>query len=284
MGLITLPASITNLAEKIVADLSDGRAARQNLGDGKAAAFGWTEGLPPTLAQYVASAETPGLRFDYVTVTATATPAGKVAEGAPKPAGVVFTPGTETLDKFAGYAEWSLEQDLNTSALAGAVYQVLAGQCLMAYEADLMALVSGAATLAGTGTTWAAALLDAQAQVLGAGGRPGVFVVSSQDYAELMTENAGAGGFAMFADPESGPLGQRLFGSAVHVSPGLPAGPGYLLDPTAVVAVEHQVSPVVTVDPYSLATTNKIRLVVDLVAGGAATAPGLIATVTKTIA
>ena len=284
MGLITTPASITLLAEKLTTDLRSGLASRASLSGSQAAAFAWTDGLPPSIANYVTTVSVPGMRFDTVVASPSATPAGKVAEGAPKPNSVAFTTTTTPLAKYAGYGTWSLEADLSAEALAAAIYQVITGQSLMALETDVLAAIADGATIAATGASWAEALLSAQAQVLANGGRPGVISVSAADYAALMLENAGAGGFAMFNDPAAGPLGQLLFGSAVHVSPTQIAGTAYVFDPTAVLIGENEASPIVIADPFSQSVNNKIQLVVDLIAAGVVVGPGAVASATPAAA
>jgi|GEM_PF-4252517 len=283
MGLITVPASLTDLGQKIADELAQGRPSRHSLGTTQEA-FAWTEGMPPTLANYIGATPVSGMRFDFVTVSPSATPAAKVAEKAAKPVAVSFVPGTKTLSKYAGQGTWTLEADLSAEALAAAVYQVIAGQCLMALEADILDVLDAGAAIdiPGTATdTWPALLLAAQAAILGAGGRPGVIVVSPTDYAEMMTTGGESGGFAMFNDPEAGPLGRLLFGSAVHVSPALEAGTAYVLDPAAVLVGENENSPVVIANPYTSASTNEIQLVVDLIAAAAVVQPGAVAQIVK---
>src|SRR5262245_27154098 len=96
------PPAITDLAGRLVADLTAGRVARQSIGSNRATAFEWATGLPMTLARQVTSAITDGLSFNAVRVAPSGTPAGKVAPGAAKPAATTITLDPQQLAKYAG--------------------------------------------------------------------------------------------------------------------------------------------------------------------------------------
>src|SRR4051812_27395128 len=130
-----LSTELTDLNERLTAKLNEGQAARESIGT-SAVAFGWAEGQAPILARYVESARIDGWTFDYVRVSPSGTPAGKVAEGAVKPAAVTLTSGTLTLAKYAGLAEFTLEKALSTVALLPALQATIGNQCLVAFDTD----------------------------------------------------------------------------------------------------------------------------------------------------
>lgn len=274
---MALSAQFKSVVDVLARDMSEGRASRQSLGGGTVA-FGWAGGMPVTLASFVATTQSDGLTVPAVHVTLSpTTPPAKVAAGAAKPKGVAITAGTIQLNKYAGYGEVTLEQIVDGVGMQAAVASVLGAGSLLAFEADAMAVLDAATTGTASGATWLAGILAGQAQVVGAGGSPGVLVVSAADYAAVITELGGSAGFV--TDPSS-PVGS-FFGAAVHVSPKLATGKAYVVDPLAVVCVEHKDSPVLISDPYSSSTSNITKVVTDLFAATYVTNPALVVEVTK---
>lgn len=265
-----------DLAATLAGEINSGRPTRQTFGS-KDTAFGWLPGLPISLASYVATAQCEGLSFDAVRVEPSATPVTVVAEKGTKPDAVKFTPVTVPLKKYAGRAQWTLERQISTDALLAVIANCLGAQALQALEADAVTAIT---TAAGSNTheaaTIGAAVIAAQASILGAGGRPGLVVLGTSAYADLLT--AGATGFV--SDPAAGPIGTWL-GSTVHVSPTVPADTAFVLDPAAVIIAESTSSPVAIVNPYTHASTNELELVVDVIAAPVVIAPGLVAKAAK---
>jgi hypothetical protein len=275
---MALSTSITNLAGELAGELNAGRPARVSMG-AKGDAFSWLAGMPTTLAQYVATGQVDGLTANVVVVEPSATPVTKVAEGAPKPNAVKFTPTTVQALKYSGYAEFTLEQYLSTAALASVIANVLGAQCVQALEADTIAALeaAGAAGDPVSGTTLQSAVIAAQAQVLSNGGKPSIVVLGTDGYADLVS--LGSTGFVV--DPTSGPIGTWL-GSIVHVSPTVAAGTAYVLDSSAVFIAENEASPVGIINPFSQAKSNKVELILDVIAAPVVVAPGLVVKATKT--
>jgi hypothetical protein len=274
---MALSTEFKNIVDVLARDMSEGRASRQSLGGGTVA-FGWTGGMPVTLANFVSTAVSDGLTVPATTVSLSpTTPPAVVAAGQAKPKATVITAGTIQLKKFAGYGEVTLEQVVDGVGMTAAVASVLGAGSLLAFESDAMAVLDAATTGTASGATWLAGILAGQAQVVGAGGSPGVLVVSAADYAAVIGELGGSAGFV--TDPSS-PVGS-FFGAAVHVSPKLAAGKAYVVDPLAVVCVQHAESPVVITDPYSGSTTNVTKVVADLFACTYVTNPVLVVEVTK---
>lgn len=271
------PPAVTDLASRLVADLSSGRVARQSFGS-RAVAFEWATGLPMILGRQVASAVVDGLTFNAVRVAPSGTPAAKVARGAQKPTGVTIATDRVDLAKYAGLASFQTEQALETDALVPALAAVLGNSALMAYDADCMVELAAEAGLTAAGATWPEAILAGIAEVAGAGGAPAVLVLGAADYATAV-QSPGTG-YAM--NPADGV--PSLFGLRIVLGTGLAAGTGYVLDPTAVLAVENASSPLAIVDPYSGLDTNAVRLAVEWFAAFVVTSPGGVAELTVTAA
>lgn len=277
---MALSSKFTDITELIAKDLRAGQGtSRQSVGGG-GVAFGWSgdNKMPRTLADYVSVAKCAGMSFSSTVVAPSGTPAAPVNPGAPKPAAVTITTATEALIKHAGIGEANLEATLDAAGLAPAIVSVLSAGCLMSFENAAMATLTTDAGGSATGASWIEAITAGQAAVLGAGGAPGLLVVSSQDYGSLLQEIAGGAGFA--ADPGS-PIG-AFFGSLIHASPKLAAGTAFVLDPGAVLAVEQENSPIVIVDAVSQANLNKTRIVADLIATTVVTNAQLVVATTVT--
>lgn len=257
-------ASFKDLGELIAEDLRTSTSTRRSLGGG-GTAFGFLEGLPPSIADYVSTAESDGTNVPLTITSESGTPVSAVPEGTNKPLAVQISADTLALDTFAGYAEFTTQQALNADGIARACVSVLAAGALNAYELDAMAVLTADAGSSVTAGDWLAAIHAGQGGVLAAGGRPSVVVISAADYGVVMGALAGAAGYA--ADPES-PIG-AIAGSQIHVSSQLGTGVGFVLDKAAVLSVQHKDSPLLSVDSSGI--QNKTRLVADLVAGTAVT-------------
>lgn len=261
--------AFADLAAGMVDELTSGRPARISLGS-KDTAFSWLPGLPVSIASYVSTAKVAGMSADVVVIEPSLTPVAKVTAGSQKPHATKFTPKAIQLAKYAGMAEFTLETHLSTDALLSVLGQVLGGQALQALEADAVAAL-GAAAGSATGADLQAAVVAGQAKVLSIGARPGLVVLGPAGYSSLVT--GGAAGF--HTDPTAGPIGTWL-GSIVHVSPSVPAGTAYVLDPSAVFIAENEVSPLALLDPYSGSDTNTLRVVVDVIAAPVVIHPGAV--------
>jgi len=270
------PPAITDLAQRLVSDLNEGRTARQSINSTKGTAFSWSVGLPMTLARQVASATTDGLSFNAVQVKPSGTPAAKVLPGGTKPNAVTLTSGLRSLAKFAGLAQVQTEQVLDTDALIPALVSVIGGSCLLAFDADCVAALNADAGATGAGGSWPAAILDGIGAVASAGGAPDVLVLAAADYAAA-AQSPGVG-YAL--SPTEGVV--TLYGLRVVLSPSVASGTAYVLDSSAVLAVEHESGPFAVVDSLSLLATNEHRVAVEMFAAFTITAPGAVAEVTMT--
>lgn len=272
----TGPPAISDLASRLVSDLNDGRIARQTIQGNRATAFEWTTGLPMILARQVQAATTDGLSWTAVRIAPSGTPAAKVAEGAAKPNAVTITSAAQALSKYAGLANCSTEQAIGTDALVPALASVVANSCLIAYDADCIAALAADHGPEVGGADWPSAINAGVAAVAGAGGSPEVLALSAADYATAV-QSPGPG-YAM--DPTQGV--PSLWGLRIVMSAAIASGTAYVLDPSGVLAVELDGSPVAVVDPYTGLATNAVRLAVEWFAGFTVTNPGVVAEVTMT--
>lgn len=257
MALIAAgPSGVVDLAGRLIADLESGARPRQSIG-ARDVPLGWAAGLPRTVANYVASATVDGLSYGATTITATGTPAAKVARKGVKPTAVTVSQSTQTLDKYAGLAVVAVEDQLRTEGLIAALASVITRQCLLAFDADVMADLAAAGGPTAGGTTWAEAIPAAIGVLAGSGHAPGLLVLSGADYAAAV--GAPGAGFAL--DPTQAVV--TLFGVPIVISPSAVAGTGYLLDATSVLVTEFVDGPLAVVDPFSMLDTNEVRLAVE---------------------
>ena len=280
---MALNTQLTRLVDDLERQLAAGGAgARASVG-ATGQAFAWLGGQPQTVANFLPTQPVVGLTTDVLSVGASATPVGVVAEAQPKSNAIAFTPSTVTLPKHAGYGEVSLEQSKSYANIGNAVVTTLVQQSLMSFEESAMAAIAaGAGGTPVTAPTWVAAIVAGQAQILALGGRPAVLVLSATDYSDLVLELLGSSGVAITPDATS--MIGAVLGTAIHVSPGLAPGTGWLLDPAAAVAFESETGPGALVDPYSRATSNMVNIVTDLFATTKVVQPALVCSVATTVA
>jgi hypothetical protein len=263
--------ALTDIAALAVQQLEAGAPARLTFG-AKAPAWSWTSGLFSGLSTTVDSAVSASMTFSGVRIIPTVTPAAIVAAGGPKPAAVTIDDVTVTLKKYAGYASGSFESLISTSGLNSALASTLIHQCLAAYELDLVAgIVEDTACLTIDAVPSASTILRAQAAVMAGGGTPSIIALNPADYATLATGGTPA---TITYTAQVQDSVRYLFGSEVIVTSGLESGTALVMDPSAVLAIQHDASPAVLVDPYSGSTTNAIKVVTDLVAGVIVVRPG----------
>lgn len=270
------PPAVTDLAGRLVADLADGRTARQSVGS-KDAAFGWTTGLPDIVARHTAAVGVEGRTFNAVLVAPSGTPAAKVAEKAVKPAAVTITSTPVALNKYAGIANFTTEQSVDTDSLVPALAAIISTSALLAYDADCVTVLGTQHGETATGATWPEAILSGIGIVSANGGSPGLLVLSAADYASAVMSP----GVGYASDPATGVV--ALFGLPIVLASSLAAGTGYVMDPAGALAAEGD-GPFAVVDPYTGLGTNEIRLGVDYFAGFVVTSPGVVCQITSTAA
>ena len=267
--------ALTDLAEHLATELRAGRPSRAVFGS-KDVAFAWTSGVPRTFANFVSTAMAASIKFGVVVNGAGGNPATKVAAKGTKPDVCSLTQTDITLSKYAGMCTYTLEDELSTAGLTQAVAYSIVNKALVAYEKDLAAaIVAGKGQEVTGASSWTAGVLEAVGKIAAVGGRASVLAMAPADFAAAL-DGTGANLYFDGASPIPAFLGLQ-----VHISPGLTAGTAVVLDGSAVLAVEHEASPVVIADPFHMADTNQIRIVADLVAGFVIAQPESIVTVTK---
>ena len=275
MGAITgVLGPVTALGPKLLQELNEGRPVRSTFGR-QDTAFAWTVGAPRGFANFVSTAQSESTKFGVVVNGAGGNPAAKVAEKGTKPDVCSLTSTDVTLSKYAGLCSFTLENELTTAGLVQAVSFTIISKALVAYEKDLAAAIVAGKGSTVSGASWNEGILKAIGEIVANGGNPGVLAMAPADFAAALTTPSNLIFDGNSAIPSY--LGLRL-----HISPGLTAGTAVVLDPAAVMAVEHVDSPIVIVDPYSSADTNEIRVVGDVVAGFVIVNPSAVVTVTKT--
>jgi hypothetical protein len=274
---VALNEQFTNLSDRIVADFNTGQSTRMSLGV-SGTAFGWTGGMPNTVADFCPTVQIVGMSVPVGTVTPSGTPVTIVGEKAPKPAATTVAIASTPIKKFAGQGRCSIEGVLEAAGLTAAITSVLGAGALLAFEEYAIGLLDAATTETAAGADWIAAILAGQAQVIGNGGNPGLLIVGPTDYAAVVTAMSSQAGYSI--DPAS-PVGS-FWGSRIHVSAKAPAGKVYVADPLALLAIENESSPMVIVDSVSAANTNEIIITADLLAGFTVPAPHLVTECTKT--
>lgn len=274
---MALNQAVTDAASMITSSINSGQtSARASVGGG-GVAFGWTGGLLPTLANYVQTATAAGMTYSATLVAESGTPAAIVTPGSAKPLVTAISTQTVALSKFAGYGEANLEDFLNAQDLGAAIASVLGQSCLRAFETAAVAKLDAADTTPVTGADWVAAVAAAQAEILSKGGSPSVLVISAADYGDFVGDVVDR----LVPSAES-PVGSVL-GTPVHVSAGAPTGKAYVVDGSAVLAVQHEKSPLLLLDVASQSINNKARLVGDLVASVFVLNAALVVEITKPV-
>lgn len=246
--------AVVNLAAEVERQLTaSGNAARATLGE-RPQAFAWL-GPGYAWAGAFSTALVDGLTYRSVIVKPSGTPVAKVAPGGAKPAAVSVTTGSATLPKYAGMATVKTEDILDSTGLIAAIEAVILDQAITAFEADIALALEDAAGAA-SGATWSAAILAG----IAANPSADVLVCSAADLPAIV-ESVGSGYQLSGADGVATVFGLRLIPLA-----GAAAGAAYVMRGSALNLQESMLSPVVLVDPYSLSSTNEVRVIGDVFA------------------
>lgn len=277
---ITTPAVVTSLATRIRDQISAGHGGRLVVSPDSEIAFSWNPNQATTLLSYLATHTVTGRHATVVRVKDGATKAGKVAEGAAKPTGVVsFTSDDVDLVKYAGIAEMPIESAQFVSNIEPAISAVLVGQIVRGIETDTVAAMTADAGVVITAAAdITAGVLAGIAGIRGNGGTPTVVGLNSDDWIALMTETGSGGGYVNFSNPEAGPAGTWLGLHPVLV-PGLAAGSAIVADGSTVSVLEPAGGPLCVTDIYTGLANNLVRVVIEAWATSQVTNPGGVATV-----
>lgn len=263
--------TVKDIAEIASAQLRAGQPARVIASD-KVTAFGWSSGTLAGLTAVVESAVTSQMTFPATRVAPSGTPAAVTAPAAAKPSAFTLAAQTIALQKFSGQTSCNFESMIDSANLVSAVTQSLIHGAALAWESALVAtIVADADVLKVTKAPAAGSILEAQAALLTNGNPCDILALSPADYATILGASGTAGVLTVVANPQEAV--QTLFGSRIVVSAGLATGTALLLSSDAVLAVEHDASPAVLVDPYSGSSNNTIKVIADVVAGCMVTRP-----------
>ena len=268
---------VHQLADQLNASLQAGTPTRATLG-AKDAAFAWTTGIARGFWTFCNTTSVEGSGFTALKVLPSGTPVGKVLEGGTKNNAVTLVSDPVDLAKFAGLAQFSMEKSLYSDVLVQAVVSTLINGALAALETDCAAeVIAGAGETLTDATSWTGAVLGGIAAVAGNGGTPNLLAMSAADFASAVEGSVGLS----FSGTDAV---LTFLGLQVHISPAMAAGTAVVMDSRALLIGESTQSPSVTCDPYTLASTNEIRVIADLMAAPVVTAGGSVVAITPTIA
>jgi Phage capsid family len=257
--------SVKDIALIAHGQLAAGQPARV-VASGKQVAFAWSSGTLAGLTSVVDSAITSQMNFTTNRVHATGTPAAAVTAGSAKPTAFDLVAKSIALKKFSGITTANFESLIDAANLTNAVAMSLVHGAALAWEKDLVAtILADADILKHDAVPGAAGILAAQAMLLENGNQPDILALSPADYASVLGASGTAGTLTVVSNPQEAV--QTLFGSQIVVSAGLATGTALLMSKDACLAVEHDQSPAILVDPYSGSSNNTIKVVADVVAG-----------------
>jgi hypothetical protein len=279
-ALVSTPAVIANIAQRIRDQITQGGGGRLQVSDSEQA-FSWSAGLPVTMLNYLATGVADGRHIDTVTAKDSGAANGSVAEGGAKPDGVVFDTAAIDLLKFADTATITTESAQFVSSIEQAVTAVLVGRILRGIESATVAtMVANAGVTITAATDITAGVLEAVAALAQNGSTATVVGLSATDWVDIFSLTGG-NGYVNFSSVEAGPRGTWL-GLAPCLVPSLTAGNAIVADGQAAAVFEIPGGPLVLVDPYSQAKNNKITIALETWAAGNVNSPGGVATVAVT--
>lgn len=238
----------------------------------------WAEYAPFSVSAYATTTVSESRHFTLLEVSPSGTPATHVAEGVEKPIVAEAHQSEVQLQKYAGRAHVSLECLVYTREAERLLADVVLNQVVQAMDTDLVAAMGAKHTPVTTTAKGSAALLEAQAALLGLGAVPTTVAVNPSDYAKLLSQTAN-GAFLNFSSAELGTRG-LLFGMALVPSAKVPAGTAYVFDGRGLVVAELAESPMLFVS--SMSTKNEVDIIVDVFAALAVVSAGAVAEVPLT--
>ena len=280
MSTLTTSGAIAQLAESIRERITLGYGGRIVI-SGDEVAFGWGVGLPQTLVSLVTTAPVTGRHIDALRVTPTAGDLTPTPEGGTKPNVATFATEPVDLEKFAALVLLPIETAQFVSSVEAALVQVMSGKILRGIEAAIASeMIDKAGHLVDGGSSLSAGVLEAIADVAGAGGQATLLALSPADYVTLMSAT-GSSGYLSFSRPEDGP--GLFLGLVPVIVPSLPAGTSLVADGRAVIAYEAAGAPLAAVDTGSKLSTNEVQVALETWAAGVVASPGCVAKVTTTV-
>ena len=245
-----------DLAAKLAEQMNTGAGSARVMFGNKQSAFAWCSDRVNGLIAYVDTAVATSSTFKATKIEYAADVVPW--QGAAKTDTATITIEDISLTTFPGAVEIKSREILDSNNLGAAVSTALYGQALRALDkmlvSDLMdpvPSISAAATLE--------TIAQAQAALMSDGFSPSLCAVSPALYATL------AGGSLLVGANDPQGQAQSVLGSRLVVSSALAGAEAIVLDPTAVIAVEHDSSPVVLMQTQ--ARSNTVDLVVEVIGG-----------------
>lgn len=262
---------VTDIAAQFQSALATGQgSARVSMGN-KAQAFAW---CGPTLNAAISavsgavaqSRNFPAIRVDNTTpVTAWTGPADK-------PVTATLEAVNVALATYPGVCSVKTSEMLDSSGLSAALSTALYGQALKALDAALVgSLKTEGVNLDKAATV--ATIAEAQAEVMANAGNADLVIVGPALFSSIVGTSQGILGSA--ADPREATL--TLFGMRLVVSTALAAAEAIVCDSQAVLAIEHESSPVALIDVH--AVKNVTDIVIEVVGGHLVTRPDAVISV-----
>lgn len=245
-----------DLAVKLAEQMSSGAGSARVMFGNKQHAYAWCSDRINGLVAYVDNAVAMSSTFkatkiDYAADVESWTEGDKTDTA-------TITVEDVALATYPGAVEIKSRDILDSTNLGAAVATALYGQALRALDKALVTDILGTVpTIDGAATL--DTIAQAQAGLMSDGFSPGICVVSPGLYATL------AGGSLLVGANDPQGQAQSVLGSRLVVSSALSGAEAIVLDPTAVIAVEHESSPVVLMQTQ--ARSNTVDLVVEVIGG-----------------
>jgi hypothetical protein len=245
-----------DLAELLSQQMATGTGSARVAFGGKSSAFAWCSDKVNGLISYVDTGVSQSMTFK-------ATKINRSADVEPWTTGektdtAVITVEDVALAVYPGAVEIKSRDILDTANLGSAVSTALYGQALRAMDYALITDLLGTVPTVDAAATLAT-IAEAQAGLMANGFSPTLCAVSPTLYASL------AGGSLLVGANDPQNEAQSVLGSRLVVSSALTGAQAIVLDPSAVVAVEHESSPLVLMQTQ--ARLNVVDLVVEVVGG-----------------
>lgn len=263
----------TDIATLITGQLSGGSNSARATFSAKTQAFAWTGPTLNSAISYISSGIALSRNFTVTRVENTTPISGAVTDGTQKPVTATLVPVQVALRTFPGVCVLRTSDVTDSANMSQAVGQALYGQCLQALDADLMAQLLADGTPMDDAPDLAS-IAAAQGALMGAGAFGDLIILDPVTYGALIG-TAGSGILSGGNDPREAQL--TLFAARLCVSSALTSPTAIVMDSTAAMSVELDVSPVTLVDVR--ARSNETDVVLEAIGASIVTRPDAIVVV-----
>ena len=267
MKVENMNGTSTSLADELASQMSGGSQTAKARFSSKTAAFAWcADELVGSAAAYVSHGISGSTSTSALRVSKTAD--GAVWTTGEKPITNTIVVEDVALGIYPGVVQVKTSHFLDANSLGQAVHQSLYGTALQAFDNDLVTAAQDGAGVSVTGAASAATIAEAQAAIMASGFSPNLIIVSPGDYGTIVGTSTSS---LMVGGNDARDAQLMMFGAKLVVSSALDTGSAVVLDRSAVVAVEHEDSPVALLDVN--ARTNSTDVVVELIAAAYVSRP-----------